>query len=66
MNGEFYESRVTTDRPMNDGQWHTMTVEKSLIDFHITVDYNEGFLTLPKGILIQAFTGPFLLGGMEE
>ncbi|XP_071807958.1 axotactin-like [Asterias amurensis] len=66
MNGEFYESKVTTDRPMNDGQWHTMTVEKSLIDFRITVDYNEGFLALPKGLLIQAFTGPFLLGGMEE
>ena len=66
MNNEFYDVHVTSKRPMTDGQWHTLTVERSLIDLRVAVDFSEGFLNLPKGVTLKTFTGPFLLGGMKE
>ncbi|XP_038056828.1 neurexin-4-like [Patiria miniata] len=65
VDGEFYDSHVKSTRHINDGQWHTLTVERSLIDLRMTVDFDQGFLDLPRGVT-PTLTGPFLLGGMEN
>ncbi|XP_022097030.1 neurexin-1a-like isoform X2 [Acanthaster planci] len=65
INGDFYDGHVKSPRRLTDGNWHTLTVERSLIDFRVTVDFTEGFLNLPKGVTLM-LAGPFLLGGMKE
>lgn len=44
--GPYAEARVVSQHPLNDSNWHHLTVEFSQGEFRLTVDHFESFLKM--------------------
>ncbi|XP_071487929.1 axotactin-like [Diadema antillarum] len=63
MNGNVQTTTLEVSRPLTDGQWHTLTLQKTEYEIYATIDFDSVSLTLPIGEKMGMFQGTMQIGG---
>ncbi|XP_063967945.1 axotactin-like isoform X1 [Lytechinus pictus] len=63
MNDDIQMHTISTERMLTDGQWHTLTLQKTTHEIHVTIDFDRYSLTLPVGQEMGIFGGQMHIGG---
>ena len=63
MNGHIQTKDIMSSRQLTDGQWHTLTLQKTDYEIHVTIDFDRASLMMPIGQKMDRFYGDLQIGG---
>ena len=65
-NGQKQTISIETERPLIDGEWHSINIDINEPDMLFQVDNGNAVLTVPVGEEIGPFRGELKIGGTDQ